>query len=79
MIGRRRDRVEPHLFEPGDYGYWDGKLFASTPTGLLANLTAHEAVEHGDGTISVHPSILVTQGDRSWHGYLALGVWSTVS
>jgi hypothetical protein len=43
---------------------------------MLANLSRHDVVEHEDGTITVSPSILVTQGEgRQWHGYLERGIW----
>jgi hypothetical protein len=32
-------------------------------------------IEHEDGTISVTPSILVTNHLGSWHGYLTQGIW----
>jgi len=52
----------------------------------------HVVVEHGDGTITVHASILnrvidsasiggagpiSTRGPRPWHGHLERGIWST--
>lgn len=51
--------------------------------GYMANLAAHDVVEHTDGTISVTPSILVTSYDvvdgkhvaTSAHGYLTAGEW----
>ena len=53
--------------------YWAGV----TPNGLIANLTAHNVVEHDDGTITVTPSIAVDNGEGglSWHGYLTKGEW----
>lgn len=66
---------------PGAYGTPDGKQwYCTTPNGLAGNLTKHTVVEHGDGTITVTPSILVTSGSQkkepSWHGYLTNGNWS---
>jgi uncharacterized protein DUF6527 len=63
--------------QPGDY--WKdefGTWFAETPTGLTANISGHEIVEHEDRTITVSPSILVN-GNRpnAWHGYLEKGIW----
>ena len=48
---------------------WDGVL------GALAN---HSVEEHDDGTISVTPSIFITDGCTKIerHGYLTQGVWS---
>lgn len=53
-----------------------GIWFGLTPIGLLACFARHEVVEHADFTITVRPSILVSQGYRvSWHGYLERGMW----
>lgn len=54
-------------------GEWD--WMGVTPDGLHANLSAHDVTEHEDGTITVSPSILVSDGQREWHGYLERGVW----
>jgi hypothetical protein len=82
MTGRRND-VEPHLMEPGDYGRWPGRerlgWWCKTPNGHGGNLRAHTITEHDDRTITVAPSILV--GDATgelWHGYLERGVWRSV-
>lgn len=50
--------------------------YCSTPNGYMGNLQAHEVTEHADGTISVSPSILVSDdtGDK-WHGFLERGIW----
>lgn len=62
--------------KPGAYGTADGECwFATTPNGLLGNLGNHTVTEHQDGTISVTPSILVSGGMQTWHGYLTRGVW----
>lgn len=74
MTGQRRHDASPHLFEPGDYGRWDGKWYGMTSVGL-AGLANHEVVEHEDGTITVSPSILCSTGEQSWHGYLERGIW----
>ena len=39
-----------------------------------ASIAKHTVIEHGDGTITVSPSILIT-GVKQWHGYLEHGVW----
>lgn len=88
LTGSRQQpsRVDEHgneWFAPesGSY-FYDRKndcWHAVTPNGLAGNLASHDVVEHEDGTITVSPSILVTQGaDISWHGYLERGVWREV-
>jgi hypothetical protein len=81
MIGKR---VEPVLYEsggmqtpkPGEYLKIDGYFIGCTPNGQLANLSAHQVTEHDDGTITVSPSILVSDNTGPlWHGYLERGVW----
>lgn len=81
MQGRRLPDGEiagEACFEPGVYGRIkeNGDWHACTPPGMLANLAAHDVVEHEDGTITASPSILVSDGTgREWHGYLERGVW----
>lgn len=82
MQGKRVELVpQPggfQLLKPGEYGQWtDGTWYAHTPNDHGANLSHHDVVEHEDGTISVTPSILVsnTHDDQLWHGYLTHGVW----
>lgn len=84
MQGRRiypREDGNLYLAE-GDYdlnpktGKWVGR-----PPGQNAGSFAnHEVVEHEDGTITVSPSILLTDYDENgekiiWHGFLERGVW----
>lgn len=79
MQGRRLEKNDDGEFWPvlpGDYfcmspGIWYGRA----PAGQLANLGGHTVTEHEDGTISVFPSILVSNGVTKWHGYLEHGVW----
>lgn len=53
-----------------------GIYYARTPNGLIANLRAHEVIEHQDGTITVSPSIeVVRPGATGYHGYLERGLW----
>jgi hypothetical protein len=73
--------------KPGEYGkdedgLWycvrPGEEFArgGAQFGVLGNLGAHEVEEHGNGTITVSPSILISDGQGwSWHGFLERGVW----
>lgn len=48
-----------------------------TPNGHLGNLGAHDVTEHDDGTITVSPSILISnpQQGELYHGYLEHGAW----
>lgn len=73
-------------FAPGDYqkvtfaaddSYMQGTLwYCMTPDGSLGNLGDHTITEHEDGTITVSPSILISEGSKQlWHGYLEHGVW----
>lgn len=90
MQGTRVDDVSKLWREDGvDGGYCpverDGKRIwmARTPNGHYGDLSAHDVVEHEDGTITVSPSILVstTQDGKPvevWHGYLERGVWRQV-
>ena len=63
------------VYAPGDYGKLSETWHACTPSGALANLANHTVTEHEDGTITVAPSILVTDGETSWHGFLEHGIW----
>lgn len=62
MQGVRRNNPDSLLPKNGEYGKdANGDWFGMTPTGDLANLSAHEVVEHEYGTITVSPSILVSR------------------
>lgn len=79
--GKRRDRPDDSIFEPGEYGKLsDGNWYGCPPeTDLHCNLSGHEVVEHEDGTITVSPSILITgRLGLQWHGYLERGWWREV-
>lgn len=81
MTGRRiYPTIEDSRFSPGDYGILGGTWHACTPSGALGNLANHIVTEHADGTITVTPSILVTDGEtkQQWHGFLERGVWREV-
>ena len=81
MIGKRVELIEQQggfqLLAPGEYGKWkDGTWYAETPNGHGACLARHNVTEHEDGTITVSPSILVSNNDGElWHGYLTRGEW----
>jgi hypothetical protein len=83
VIGKR---VESHgeLFDTP--GSWmpvnrDGErtFLVNTPNGHVGDVSRHEVTEHEDGTITVSPSILVSDATGElWHGYLERGVWRSV-
>lgn len=81
MNGKRiyPDAADLHwLPEPGEYGRHPatGTWYARTPNGHAVDLRKHSVVEHDDGTITVSPSILVSDWSGPlWHGYLERGVW----
>jgi hypothetical protein len=84
VIGTRVDHVSQLWGDNAiDGGYCpvvrDGtsSWMARTPNGHLSNLAAHDVTEHEDGTISVSPSILVSnpQEGELYHGFLERGVW----
>lgn len=86
MIGKRiyPDSNGEMIFSEGDYGKdpRDGHWYGRPPGGHLGNFTAHEVVEHADGTITVSPSILINPigeyhnpAEKTWHGYLEKGIW----
>ena len=78
MKGLRLDNPNGMLPDPGEYGRDSrGDWYGMTPNGHLANLSAHAVMEEDDGTITVHPSILVKapDGTELWHGFLRDGVW----
>lgn len=81
MIGKRVfNDVKPHLFQKGEYGIYEGVWYAQATPDLCANLGNHTVIEYEDGTITVSPSILVSDGDggHSWHGFLEKGIWREV-
>lgn len=55
-------------------GYWQ----VTTPDGHVGRLSPaiHSITEHDDGTITVHPSIDMSQRvPGGWHGWLVKGVF----
>lgn len=83
MQGKRVNIGPPPfpLLMPGEYGRTPGGMWlCCTPNDHAGNLSAHDVTEHEDGTITVSPSILVSEcvdGSKRelWHGYLKRGVW----
>jgi hypothetical protein len=85
VLGRRvPDDTSPHKYAPGEYGKYLSTWYASPPCNegvdedLLANLAVHRVTVHEDGTITASPSVLVSNGRKSWHGYLEKGIWREV-
>lgn len=85
MLGKRVELVpQPggfQLLKPGEYGRWtDGTWYGCTPNDQGCNLASHKITEHEDGTITVCPSIGVSEAAGGapwlWHGFLERGVWS---
>ena len=90
MIGRRIDynQVDSKNYpypalQPSEYGkdsngnWWCIPPSSANEEGfyLLANLKSHKVTENIDGTITVEPSILVSDHFHSWHGFLTNGIW----
>ncbi len=77
--GKRKYAVDGELIlAEGEYGknprngYW----YARPPGCHTGNLVNHEVIENPDGTITVKPSILISDGEKElWHGYLKNGYW----
>jgi hypothetical protein len=55
-------------------------LWIKDPAGHVGRCVTHDITEHDDGTVTVSPSILATQGEHGhdWHGFLEAGVWREV-
>lgn len=66
------------IVQPGDFWLTNDVWYAMTPNGLIANLGAHKVIYNQNDTITVSPSILVDNGQISWHGFLEMGVWREV-
>jgi hypothetical protein len=68
----------------GEYGKDPrNNIWYARPPGMHAgSLENHQVVEHEDGTITVMPSILITEYDNEakivWHGHLERGFWRRV-
>lgn len=80
MQGTRIDAKDNPRFKAGEYGQIsDGTWYGCTPNGHACSLAKHTVTEHEDGTITVSPSILVSDNSGElWHGYLEHGVWREV-
>lgn len=79
MIGTRVETDGEMVRTHGSY--WksaDGTWYCHPPgdKGYSGNLRQHDVTEHEDGTITVSPSILITNPQKGkWHGFLERGVW----
>lgn len=75
--------VDDDYFQAPRGSYWKnskGVWNCVTPNGRMGNLEKHEVTEHEDRTITVSPSILVSEPPHrpQWHGFLERGVWREV-
>ncbi len=78
---RRADGTPLDTYKPGDFGRDEefGDWWCKTPNGYMGRLSNHEVTEHTDGTITVHPSIKISDDTGElWHGWLQQGVWRGV-
>ncbi len=78
MKGSRKEPDENGdlLLAEGEYGKDKNGIWYARPFGChMGSLKRHDITEHDDGTITVSPSILVSDGQLEWHGYLKKGVW----
>lgn len=81
MIGKRVYLDERgHLrLGDGDYGKDESGVWCARPPGHhMGNFQNHKVTEHEDGTITVSPSILLTDENGEWHGFLENGIWRTL-
>jgi hypothetical protein len=84
MKGQRVESIEQLWGDDGiDGGYCpvevDGKRtwMVRTPNGHYGTLKNHEVTEHEDSTITVSPSILISDNTGElYHGFLTAGEWS---
>lgn len=78
LVGQRLPDGSTWFNAPnGSYVKTDAGWFCKTPNGHGGNLNAHDVIEHDDGTITVSPSILVSDHTGElWHGWLRAGIWS---
>lgn len=80
--GRRvPPETKPWDFEAGDYTVRDGVAWVCLPNDDHGrSLRTWDLTEHGDGTVTLSPSILdrPADGSQGWHGFLESGVWREV-
>ncbi len=66
------------ILKDGEYGQDKRGVWYFRPPGgyHMGSLVRHTVTEHKDGTITVAPSILLTDWEfGKWHGYLIKGEW----
>jgi len=80
VVGRRVYNLQPHEMQPGDYGLWGDYWWVYPPKEHSGPgcLKLHTVVEHEDKTITVTPSILISEDMymKTWHGFLTKGEWN---
>lgn len=82
--GRRCPDGPPTELLPGQYKRVHDPIRGTTewwlrpPEGRMGRLVDHTVIEHEDGTITAHPSVLIHQPD-GWHGFLVRGCWLTMT
>lgn len=62
----------------GEYGYSENhKRWEARPPGQhVSSIEKHDVMVHEDNSITVSPSILISDGSGElWHGFLRRGVW----
>ena len=76
---KKLDEKRQLLLAECEYGKGrDGHWYARPPGMHMGSLANHDVTEHEDGTITVSPSIDITDENGRWHGYLEKGVWREV-
>lgn len=86
-MSERAKRIKGHSeLDESMICYWkasDGSWMLWLPdnrvpdfNGLLGGLKLHKVEEHEDGTITVSPSILVSNRNITRHGFLKRGIWT---
>jgi hypothetical protein len=71
----RVDLFQPQRTDEFFYYKENGVIFLNIPGAGLANLANHHIIECKDGSISVEPSILISDSTKRAHGYLTQGLW----
>ena len=75
---RLPDETPAYTLQPFEYALTQGRWMFASPKGLLANLERHTVDVNPDGSITVQPSILVSNGTEQDHGFIENGIWRDV-